>query len=52
MEQDTTGRSIEALDSLFQRPWYTVWRVAYPTAEERQETTDDPKLTADHVEKV
>ncbi|OJK01722.1 hypothetical protein ASPACDRAFT_51486 [Aspergillus aculeatus ATCC 16872] len=26
---DTTGRSLESLDSLFQRPWYKVYRVAY-----------------------
>ncbi|KAJ5127034.1 hypothetical protein N7448_007813 [Penicillium atrosanguineum] len=30
---DTTGRSLEALDSLFQRPWYTVYKVAYPKHE-------------------
>ncbi|EED16893.1 hypothetical protein TSTA_019550 [Talaromyces stipitatus ATCC 10500] len=49
---DTTGKSIEALASLFRRPWYTVWRVAYPTANEKQEVTDDPKSNVDHVEKV
>lgn len=32
--KDTTGRSLESLDSLFQRPWYTVWKVAYATPEE------------------
>ncbi|RAL14665.1 general substrate transporter [Aspergillus homomorphus CBS 101889] len=26
---DTTGRSLESLDGLFQRPWYTVYQVAY-----------------------
>ncbi|KAL3484911.1 hypothetical protein BJX62DRAFT_248083 [Aspergillus germanicus] len=26
---DTTGRSLEALDALFERPWYTVHKVAY-----------------------
>ncbi|KAH8645927.1 MFS quinate transporter [Tricladium varicosporioides] len=31
---DTTGRSLESLDSLFQRPWYTVYKVAYATPDE------------------
>ncbi|KAJ5444316.1 sugar transporter [Penicillium daleae] len=33
---DTTGRSLEALDGLFQRPWYTVHRVAYAEKDEIQ----------------
>jgi hypothetical protein len=28
------GRSIESMDDLFQRPLWTLWRHAYPTAEE------------------
>ena len=31
---ETSGRSLESLDSLFGRPWYTVWKVAYPKPEE------------------
>ncbi|KAK6197223.1 hypothetical protein LQW54_010792 [Pestalotiopsis sp. IQ-011] len=31
---ETSGRSLESLDSLFERPWYTVRRVAYPRPEE------------------
>ncbi|KUL81531.1 hypothetical protein ZTR_10436 [Talaromyces verruculosus] len=49
---DTIGRSIKALDSLFQRPWYTAWRMAYPTSGERQEMTDDPKSTAESCREV
>ncbi|KAL3480935.1 hypothetical protein BJX99DRAFT_272610 [Aspergillus californicus] len=33
---DTTGRSLEALDRLFQRPWYTMYKVAYATQDELQ----------------
>ena len=28
------GRSIESMDDLFQRPLWTLWQHAYPTAEE------------------
>ena len=28
---ETAGRSLEQLDSLFERPLYTIWKVAYPT---------------------
>ncbi|EUC49713.1 hypothetical protein COCMIDRAFT_32930 [Bipolaris oryzae ATCC 44560] len=31
---ETAGRSLESLDKLFQRPWYTVRRVAYPTGDD------------------
>ncbi|KAJ0414247.1 hypothetical protein BJY00DRAFT_321152 [Aspergillus carlsbadensis] len=31
---DTTGRSLEALDALFERPWYTVHRVAYASKDD------------------
>ncbi|KAJ5812476.1 hypothetical protein N7474_008777 [Penicillium riverlandense] len=50
---DTTGRSLEALDSLFQMPWYTVHKVAYPNHEEVQiEQLDKGGLAAEaeHVE--
>ncbi|RAH52265.1 sugar transporter [Aspergillus piperis CBS 112811] len=33
---DTTGRSLEALDGLFQRPWYTVYQVAYAKKEDEE----------------
>jgi sugar porter (SP) family MFS transporter len=29
---ETAGRSLESMDRLFERPWYTVRQVAYPTA--------------------
>ncbi|KAL5356277.1 hypothetical protein BJX96DRAFT_186231 [Aspergillus floccosus] len=51
---DTTGRSLEALDSLFQRPWYTVHEVAYPSRDAIQVERYDAKTTAgpraEHVE--
>ncbi|KAJ5107936.1 hypothetical protein N7456_004611 [Penicillium angulare] len=50
---DTTGRSLEALDSLFHRPWYTVHKVAYPNHEDVQiERLGKGDLTpkADHIE--
>jgi sugar porter (SP) family MFS transporter len=28
---ETAGRSLESMDQLFERPWYTVRKVAYPT---------------------
>lgn len=28
---ETSGRSLESMGSLFERPWYSVWKVAYPT---------------------
>lgn len=28
---ETAGRSLESMDRLFERPWYTMRRVAYPT---------------------
>lgn len=31
---ETAGRSLESMDSLFQRPWYTVFQVAYPRSED------------------
>lgn len=31
---ETSGRSLESLDKLFERPWYTVREIAYPTAED------------------
>ncbi|KAE8381742.1 hypothetical protein BDV26DRAFT_301015 [Aspergillus bertholletiae] len=53
---DTTGRSLEELDDLFQRPWYTVYRVAYPPGEDvRAERLGDKVLaggTFKHVERA
>ena len=31
---ETAGRSLESMDKLFERPWYTMRRVAYPTVED------------------
>jgi hypothetical protein len=31
---ETAGRSLESMDKLFERPWYTVRKVAYPTPED------------------
>ncbi|KAL3297957.1 quinate transport protein [Colletotrichum asianum] len=31
---ETSGRSLESMESLFNRPWYTVHKVAYPKAED------------------
>lgn len=31
---ETSGRSLESMDRLFERPWYTVYKIAYPTADE------------------
>ncbi|KAL2835478.1 hypothetical protein BJY01DRAFT_238805 [Aspergillus pseudoustus] len=33
---DTTGRSLEALDALFERPWYSVHKVAYASKDDIQ----------------
>ncbi|KAL4747772.1 hypothetical protein BDW72DRAFT_209392 [Aspergillus terricola var. indicus] len=55
---DTTGRSLEALDKLFERPWYTLYKVAYASQDElRAEQPGDKYITtkghragAEHVE--
>lgn len=31
---ETAGRSLESMDALFERPLYTIYKVAYPTKEE------------------
>ncbi|KAK1722193.1 general substrate transporter [Colletotrichum lupini] len=31
---ETFGRSLESMENLFNRPWYTVYKVAYPKAED------------------
>lgn len=31
---ETAGRSLESMDSLFERPLYTIYKVAYPTKDE------------------
>ena len=43
--QEGAGRSLESMDSLFQRPWYTVYQVAYPTADELKIEGRDMKAT-------
>ncbi|KAE8420099.1 hypothetical protein BDV36DRAFT_281668 [Aspergillus pseudocaelatus] len=48
---DTTGRSLEELDSLFQRPWYTVYQVTYPSRDEIRVERLEDKLSADGTSK-
>lgn len=43
---ETAGRSLESMDNIFQRPWYTVYKVAYPRPEELVRSV----LTADEQE--
>ncbi|CEI59976.1 unnamed protein product [Fusarium venenatum] len=31
---ETSGRSLESMDKLFERPWYTVHKIAYPTVDD------------------
>ncbi|KAL1626375.1 hypothetical protein SLS56_006873 [Neofusicoccum ribis] len=45
--QDTTGRSLESLDGLFQRPWYTVFKVAYPSPGEMRIEGRNTKVLED-----
>ncbi|KAL4908665.1 hypothetical protein BDW74DRAFT_188571 [Aspergillus multicolor] len=53
---DTTGRSLEALDKLFERPWYTMHKVAYASKDDLQ--VEGPggnlkeKVGAEHLEAV
>ncbi|KAI1761668.1 general substrate transporter [Hypoxylon sp. FL1150] len=54
---ETAGRSLESMDSLFQRPWYTVHKVAYPRPEElvgsvrtADEQESDQDVEKPHVE--
>ncbi|RAK80805.1 putative transporter [Aspergillus fijiensis CBS 313.89] len=51
---DTTGRSLEELDGLFQRPWYTVYQVAYKSVQGAEGEMMEPKAEwsgrAQHVE--
>ncbi|KAK1598266.1 general substrate transporter [Colletotrichum navitas] len=53
---ETSGRSLESMESLFNRPWYTVHKVAYPKREDlagapatTDEETQDGKATVTHV---
>ncbi|KAH7362558.1 general substrate transporter [Plectosphaerella cucumerina] len=59
---ETSGRSLESMDKLFDRPWYTVYKAAYPTPddlkpavrallEENQKGRDSTSSDARHVEK-
>lgn len=39
---ETAGRSLESMDKLFDRPWYSVHKIAYPTADDmRVELRDE-----------
>ena len=44
---ETAERSLESMDSLFERPWYTVHKVAYPTEDDVKPTTDLQRFTKD-----
>ncbi|KAK2034429.1 general substrate transporter [Colletotrichum zoysiae] len=52
---ETSGRSLESMESLFNRPWYTVHKVAYPKSEDlaaapvTDEETQTGKATVTHV---
>lgn len=55
--QETAGRSWESLDALFQRPLYTIWKVAYPTDEYVTQISVLPdekatRLDTEHYEKA
>ncbi|KAF3011184.1 hypothetical protein E8E13_011575 [Curvularia kusanoi] len=50
---ETAGRSLESMDALFERPWYTVRRVAYPDQEDLKfQHVDSDKLQEDRIEDV
>lgn len=38
---ETSGRSLESMDKLFERPWYTVYKIAYPTADDLKPAVRD-----------
>ncbi|KAK2040106.1 general substrate transporter [Colletotrichum somersetense] len=52
---ETSGRSLESMEGLFNRPWYTVHKVAYPKSEDlaaapvTDEETQTGKATVTHV---
>lgn len=45
---------MENLDSLFQRPWYTVYKVAYPSHghDSGLDEEEDLKINSKHVEQA
>ncbi|CAH0043648.1 unnamed protein product [Clonostachys solani] len=58
---ETSGRSLESMDKLFERPWYTVYKVAYPTPddlnphvraqlENLKDLKDTDSVTSKHIE--
>ncbi|KAH7031697.1 general substrate transporter [Microdochium trichocladiopsis] len=59
---ETSGRSLESMDKLFDHPWYKVHKIAYPTAEDlkpaaRRELEPESKNLeeagmADHAERT
>ncbi|PSN74168.1 general substrate transporter [Corynespora cassiicola Philippines] len=49
---ETAGRSLESMDKLFERPWYTVHKVAYPTASDLGGSQDiEEKIVEDMDQK-
>ncbi|KAM0491019.1 hypothetical protein ACHAP8_010998 [Fusarium lateritium] len=56
---ETSGRSLESMDKLFERPWYTVHKIAYPTADDLKpaareilepDMKDQESVVSKHVE--
>jgi hypothetical protein len=55
---ETAGRSLESMDMLFDRPWYTVHKVAYPSPEDMKmgirqrdiDIKDNESAVSKHVE--
>ncbi|KAL5344042.1 hypothetical protein BJX70DRAFT_405219 [Aspergillus crustosus] len=48
---DTTGRSLEALAKLFERPWYTMYQVAYASKDDLQIESSCKGLAKDGEER-
>ncbi|KAF5681226.1 quinate transporter [Fusarium heterosporum] len=56
---ETSGRSLESMDKLFERPWYTVHKIAYPSADDlnpavreiiEPDMKDQESVVSKHVE--
>jgi hypothetical protein len=56
---ETSGRSLESMDKLFERPWYTVYKIAYPTADDLKpaareildpDMKDQESIASKHIE--
>lgn len=49
---ETSGRSLESMDKLFERPWYKVHEIAYPTVEDLRADVVKDEETIIHEIKV